>query len=166
MSDAPRPAWIIERKVARGEVKIGVLGWRFAAELNGKRMNLANNDIVAVDDLAVSRHTAHMVPTLRSGGYSHLLGGQVALLPGEARILKEVAVGTPEGLVLLRAKLVEALAKERDDETDVQDIISGLGHHGDERALRITPARKALNDFDARHPQVLAALTGKDGVSG
>ncbi len=162
MSDAPRPAWIIERKVARGEVKIGVLGWRFAAELNGRRMNLANNDIASVDDLASSRHTAHLVPTLRGGGYTHLLGGQVALLPGEARTLKEVAIGTPEGLVIHRAKLVEALAKETVDDTDVQDIISGLGHHGDEHALRITPARRALNDFDHKHPQVLAALTAKN----
>ena len=163
MSDAPRPVWIIERKVARGEVKIGVLGWRFAAELNGKRVNLANNDIVSVDDLAISRHTAHLVPTLRSGGYAHLLGGQIALLPGEARTLKDVALGTPEGLVLHRAKLVEALAKESADDMEVDDVITGLAQHGDERALRITPARRALNDFDHKHPQVLADLTKKGG---
>lgn len=163
MNDAPRPAWIIERKVSRGEVKIGVSGWRFAAELNGKRMNLANNDIADVNDLAVSRHTAHLVPTLRSGGYTHLLGGQVALLPGEARILKEVALGTPEGLTIHRAKLVEALAKEREDDTEVHDVITGLPQHGDERALRITPARRALNDFDHKHPEVLADLTKKNG---
>ena len=32
-----------------------------------------------------------------------------------------------------------------------------------ERALRITPARRALNDFDHKHPQVLAELTKKAG---
>lgn len=163
MSDGPRPVWIIERKIARGAVRIGVLGHRYVAELNGRRIALSHNDIVSVEDVAASRYTAHMAPTLRSGGYTHLLGGQVALLPGEARTLKEVAMGTPEGLGIHRAKLVEALETEKGEEMDVQDVISGLSHHGDEHALRITPARQALLDFDRRHPEVLAALKDRAG---
>lgn len=154
MSQTFRPTWIIERSVARGEVKIGVLGSRFAAELNGRPVKLANNGIASLEEIASSRFTAHMVPTLRGGGYTHLLGGQVALLPGEARTLREVAMGTPDGLVIHRAKLLEALEKEAVEEDGPVDINSGLAQHGDERALRITPARQALNAFDERHPQV------------
>lgn len=157
MSQTSRPTWIIERKVARGEVRIGVIGSRFAAELNSRRIPLANNDIATIQDIAASRYTAHMVPTLRDGGYSHLLGGQVALLPGEARILREVAMGTPEGLTIHRAKLLEALEKEPDDEPEIADVITGLANHGDERSLRITPARQALLDFDRRYPGVRTA---------
>lgn len=154
MSQTIRPTWIIERSVARGTVRIGVLGSRFAAELNGRMVKLANNDIASINDIAASRYTAHMVPALRDGGYTHLLGGQVALLPGEAKTLKDVAMGTPEGLLVHRAKLLEALEKEADDDDGPIDVISGLAQHGDERALRISPARQALNAFDERHPHV------------
>lgn len=161
------PVWIIERKIARGEVRVGVLGSRFVAELNLRRVPLANNDIVSLQDIAASRHTAHMVPTLRGGGYTHLLGGQIALLPGEAKTLKDVALGTPEGLAVHREKLVETLANETDDdiEAEAEDIISGLANHGDERAPRISPARQALLDFDRRHPQVLAGIVARRGTA-
>jgi hypothetical protein len=161
MSQTVRPTWIIERKIARGEVRIGVVGYRFAAELNGRRVPLANNDIASLQEIAASRHTAHMVPTLRDGGYSHLLGGQVALLPGEAKILKDVALGTPEGLVIHRAKLVEALEKEDPEDAAADATISGLGHHGDEHGAQVTPARQALIDFDRKHPQILAAIVAE-----
>ena len=154
MSQTIRPTWIIERKIARGDVRIGVVGSRFAAELNNRRIPLANNDIASIQDIAASRYTAHMVPTLRDGGYSHLLGGQVALLPGEARILKEVAMATPEGLAIHRAKLLKDLENEIDDDAEITDVITGLGNHGDEHSLRITPARQALLDFDRRYPGV------------
>jgi len=157
MSQSARPVWIIERKVARGELRIGVVGSRFVAELNLRRVALANNDIASLHDIAASRYTAHMVPTLRDGGYSDLLGGAIALLPGEAHMLKEVARGTAEGLAIHRAKLIEALDKESADDIEADDVITGLAQHGDERALRITPARQALNAFDARFPQVRAA---------
>ena len=158
MSQAAPPCWIIERQVARGEVRIGLVGRRLVAELNLRRIALTGNDIATIQEVASSRHTAHLFPTLRDGGYTHLLGGAVALLPGEARILKEVVNATPEGLVIHRVKLVEALEKEPPEDTDVDDVITGLAQHGDERALRITPARGALNAFDAAHPQVLAGL--------
>ncbi len=157
MSQTLRPTWIIERSIARGVVRIGVVGSRFAAELNGRAVKLAHNDIASINDIAASRFTAHMVPTLRDGGYTHLLGGQIALLPGEAKTLKEVAMGTPEGLLIHRAKLIEALEKESAEVEAPVDVITGLAQHGDERALRITPARQALNAFDERHPQVRAA---------
>ncbi len=158
MSQSVRPVWIIERAVSRGKVRIGVAGYRFVAELNLRRVPLANNDILTIQEIAASRHTANMYPTLRDGGYSHLLGGQIALLPGEAKMLKDVAMGTPEGLVLHREKLVEALPEDAEEQPEAEDIISGLGHHGDEHALRIGPARQALLDFDAKHPEILAAI--------
>jgi hypothetical protein len=158
MSQPPRPTWIIERGVARGTVRIGVIGWRFAVELNGRRLALANNDILSAQEVAASRHTAHLFPALRDGGYSHLLAGQIALLPGEAKILKDVALGTPEGLVIHRARLVEALQAEADEDASADEIVTGVEHHGEERASRVTPARQALLEFDQRHPQIRAAL--------
>ena len=157
MSQSARPTWIIERDVARGRVRIGVVGWRFVAELNLRRVALAHNDIYSVQDLAASRYTMRQATQLREGGYAHLLGGMIALLPGEARILNEVARGTPEGLAIHRTKLIEALEKETADEEEVDDVVTGLAHHGDEHALRVSPARQALLDFDAQHPQVAAA---------
>lgn len=162
-AQSPRPTWIIKRSVARGTVCIGVAGARFAAELNGRRLALANSDIVSIQDIAASRHTAHLVPALRDGGYSHLLGGQVALLPGELKILKDVIMGTPEGLAIHRAKLVEALLSENDDEHAAEDVVSSIDHHGDERTPRISPARQALLDFDRRHPQARATQSGTGG---
>ena len=157
MSQSARPTWIIERDVARGRVRIGVVGWRFVAELNLRRVALSHNDIYSVQDLAASRYTMRQATQLREGGYSHLLGGMIGLLPGEAKILNEVARGTPEGLVIHRAKLIEALEKEADDEEETDDVITGLAQHGDEHVLRVSPARQALLDFDAQHPQVAAA---------
>ncbi len=152
LSDSPRPVWIIERQVASGALRIGVAGWRYAAELNGRRLTLASNDIAGLHDIAASRHTARLVPALRDGGYTHLLGGQVGLLPGEAAMLKSVAQATPEGLALHRAKLVEALASDTPVHTDQET--SGLAQHGDETAPAVSPARQALLDFDRRHPNV------------
>lgn len=152
MSDNTRPVWIIDRRVASGPLRIGIAGWRYAAELNGRRLALTSNDILSLYDVAASRHTAKMVPALRDGGYSHLLGGLVGLLPGEAALLKSVALGTPEGLILHRAKLVEALASDPGSQTT--DIVAGLAQHGAEHAAAASPARQALLDFDRRHPHV------------
>jgi hypothetical protein len=156
------PVWIIERRVASGALRIGVQGYRYAAELNGRRIQFANNDILTLAEIAASRHTARLFPALRDGGYSHLLGGNVGLLPREADQLKSVALGTPEGLILHRAKLVEALKTDIDDRPTGgpaggpvdAPVLSGLAQHGDEAAREISLARQALRDFDNRHPQV------------
>lgn len=153
--------WLFERKIARGEVRIGAVGTRFVVELNGRRLKLANQDIAKLADLAASRHTAHLVAPLREGGYSHLLGGSVGLLAEEARMLTQVALGTPEGLRFRRAKLVEALAREREESEaadPVERLDTGIIHHAEDREAAISPARQALLDFDRAHPQVLAEL--------
>lgn len=161
MAMEPRPTWLFERKVARGEVRLGIIGTRFQAELNGRRLKLANNDIIALADLAASRHTVHLVAPLRDGGYSHLLGGSVGLLAAEAKMLKDVALATPAGLRFRREKLVEALASER-AERDAADpgdrLDTGLVHHAEDRDGQVSEARQTLLDFDRTHPQVLAAL--------
>jgi len=153
------PDWLFERKIARGEVRLGIQGTRFCAELNGRMLKLANNDIVKLADLAASRHTAHLVKPLRDGGYTHLLGGAVGLLPEEARMLHQVATGTREGLHFHRARLVEALERERAaraNEPAVQVIDSGIIHHADANESQVTAARQRLYDFDERHPTIQA----------
>jgi hypothetical protein len=72
-------------------------------------------------------------------------------------------MGTPEGLAIHRAKLVEALHHSTADGAAAEDLISGLAHHGDESAPHISPARQALLEFDRRHPQVLAAVAAARG---
>lgn len=161
------PDWLFERSVARGEVRLGIQGTRFQAELNGRMLKLANNDIVRLDDLAASRHTAHLVKPLRDGGYTHLLGGSVGLLPEEARVLREVATGTREGLQFHRARLVVALERERaqraiDGVREVQ-VDSGIIHHDEASESQVSAARQRLYDFDERHPKILAELQAKGG---
>lgn len=160
MTEIAYVTWLIERAVARGALRIGVVAGRVVAELAGKRLALPNTDILSLADIAAARATAAMARTLREGGYAHLLGGQVALLPGEARMLREAALGTAEGLALRRAKLVEALEKAR--AADVQPSSdpggnTGLAHHADGREAHISEARLALNAFDRAHPHVLAS---------
>ena len=157
--------WIIERPTGKGPVRIGVLVSRFVAELSGKPVELPHGDIVAVNDLAVSRATAHLVRPLRDGGYTHLLGGKIGLFQDEAATLKAVAQRTPEGLQIRRAKIVEAMERERDERPDTTEevAITGIGHHGDERAARISAAREALAAFDQTYPQVLASAGGARG---
>ena len=158
------PTWLFDRKVARGEVRIGILGTRFQAELNGRLLKLANNDLIKLADLAASRHTAHLVKPLRDGGYTHLLGGSVGLLPEEARMLHEVATGSREGLHFHRAKLVEALDRERAErvhETPRAQIDSGIIHHDEASESQVTEARQRLYDFDERHPKILAEIQAK-----
>ena len=163
MSQTARPNWIIERSVARGHVRVGVIGWRFVAELNDRRVRaLAHNDIASVQDLAASRYTVRQATQLREGGYSHLLGDRIGLLPGEARILREVANGTPEGLVIHRAKLIEALEKEKDDD-EVDEVVTGLTHHGDEHALRVRPGPPGAAGF---RPRASAGGGGNGGQTG
>ena len=160
------PDWLFERKIARGEVRLGIQGTRFQAELNGRMLKLANNDIVKLEDLAASRHTAHLVKPLRDGGYTHLLGGSVGLLPEEARMLREVALGSREGLHFHRAKLVEALERERaerDDRAPAERLDSGIIHHAEDRESQVSEARQRLYDFDERHPKILAELQAKGG---
>jgi len=159
MALEPFPTWLFERKIARGEVRIGAIGTRFVVELNGRRLKLANNDIVALADLAASRHTAHLVQPLRDGGYSHLLGGSVGLLAAEAKMLTAVALGTPEGLRFRREKLVEALDREREEranEPTTATLDTGVIHHADDREAQVSPARQALAEFDRAHPHVAA----------
>ena len=158
------PTWLFERKIARGEVRIGILGTRFTAELNLRLLKLANNDLIKLADLAASRHTAHLVGPLRDGGYTHLLGGSVGLLPEEARMLREVALGSREGLQFHRSKLVEALARERAErahERPQERLDSGIIHHAEDSESQVSEARQRLNDFDERHPKVLAELQAK-----
>jgi len=161
------PDWLFERPIARGTVRIGIQGTRFQAELNGRMLKLATNDIVRLDDLAASRHTAHLVKPLRDGGYTHLLGGSVGLLAEEARMLREVATGTREGLRFLRERLVEALDRERAqraiDGVHEERLDSGIIHHADDRESQVTPARQRLLDFDERHPKILAELQSRGG---
>lgn len=161
------PDWLFERGIARGTVRLGIQGTRFQAELNGRMLKLANNDILKLEDLAASRHTAHLVKPLRDGGYTHLLGGSVGLLAEEARMLREVATGSREGLHFHRAKLVEALEAERAqraiDGEAAAKVDSGIIHHDEANEARITPARQRLMDFDERYPKVLAELQAKGG---
>jgi len=160
------PTWLFERKVARGEVRLGIQGTRFQAELNGRRLKLANNDIVALTDLAASRHTAHLVKPLRDGGYTYLLSGSVGLLPEEARMLKQVALGTNEGLHFHRTRLVEAMERERAErahEGPEEKLDSGLVHHAEDRDSQVSAARQALLDFDEAHPKILAEVRAKGG---
>ena len=160
------PTWLFERKITRGEVRIGILGARFQAELNGRLLKLANNDIMKLVDLAASRHTAHLVGPLRDGGYTHLLGGSVGLLAEEARMLREVALGSREGLQFHRLKLVEALDRERAErafERPQERLDSGIIHHDEASESQVSEARQRLNDFDERHPAILAALQAKGG---
>ncbi len=159
-----QPTWLFERKIARGEVRIGITGTRFHAELNGRLLKLANNDVIKLADLAASRHTAHLVKPLRDGGYTHLLGGSIGLLPEEARMLLQVAVSSTEGLHFLRAKLVEALDRERAErihETPRQQVDSGIIHHDEASESQVSEARQRLYDFDECHPRILAAIQAK-----
>jgi hypothetical protein len=161
------PDWLFDRDIPRGKVRLGILGTRFQAELNGRMLKLANNDIVKLADLAASRHTAHLVKPLRDGGYTHLLGGSVGLLPEEARMLREVALGSSEGLHFHRAKLVEALEQERAqravDGAREERLDSGIIHHDEASESQVSPARQRLMDFDERHPRILAELQAKGG---
>ena len=45
------PDWLFERPIARGTVRLGIQGTRFQAELNGRMLKLANNDILKLEDL-------------------------------------------------------------------------------------------------------------------
>jgi hypothetical protein len=154
------PDWLFERKIARGEVRLGIQGTRFTAELNGRLLKLANNDIVKLANLAASRHTAHLVKPLRDGGYTHLLGGAVGLLPEEARMLHQVATGTTEGLHFQRARLVEALDRERAERALDRPVEarpdSGIIHHDEAQESQVSQARQRLHDFDERHPRIQA----------
>ena len=161
-----QPTWLFERKVARGVVRIGILGTRFQAELNLRLLKLGNNDIVKLTDLAASRHTAHLVGPLRDGGYTHLLGGSVGLLPEEARMLREVAMGSREGLHFHRVKLVEALEQERSERAHERPegrVDSGIIHHDEANESQVSAARQLLHDFDERHPKILAEVQAKGG---
>ena len=80
--------------------------------------------------------------------------GAYILLTADAEVLKRVAMCTPEGLVLHRAKLVEALKTDADATPEAGDLIAGLAQHGTEGAAAPGPARQALMEFDQRHPQV------------
>lgn len=157
MSEIAYTSWMVDRAVAKGRLRIGVLAGRVVAELAGRRLALPNTDILALADVAAARATAHLARALRDGGYSHLLGGQVALLPGEARLLREAALGTPEGLALRREKLVEALAAGQGGPAG-DTPATGLVHHTDGLEAQVSEARRALNAFDRAHPQVLAAI--------
>ena len=160
-----QPTWLFERRVARGEVRIGILGTRFQAELNGRLLKLANNDVIKLADLAASRHTAHLVKPLRDGGYTHLLAGSVGLLPEEARMLHQVATGSHEGLHFHRAKLVEALDRERAERPFERPAEarpdSGIIHHDEATESQVSEARQRLLQFDEAHPRILAEVRAK-----
>ena len=153
MEEAPRITWLIEREATRGLVRIGLLGRGLVAELAGKRVPLEGNDILSLVDIASSRRTAHLLGPLRDGGFTHLLGGKIALLPGEAPDLKGILLGTPEGLKLRREALLRMVAVE--GEAAPQDVVeTGIAHHAEDSEARLGHARRMLIDFDRAYPSV------------
>ncbi len=153
MSDQPRITWLIERQASRGLVRVGLLGRGLVAELAGKRVPLDGTEILSLAEIASSRRTAHLLGPLRDGGYTHLLGGKIALQPGEAPLLKNVLLGTPEGLQARRAALLAMVAQEG-DATFVEIADTGIAHHAEDSDARLGHARQMLMDFDRAHPPV------------
>ena len=155
MTEPPRITWLVERSAKAGELRIGLLGRALIAELAGKRVPLEGNDMASLAELASSRRTAHLLTPLRDGGYTHLLGGKIALLPGEAPMLQQVLLGTPEGLRTRRAALLAMVAREAEAETGPAEVVlSGIAHHAEESEAQVGHARRMLMDFDRAFPSV------------
>ena len=155
MTEPPRITWLGERSAKAGELRIGLLGRALIAELAGKRVPLEGNDMASLAELASSRRTAHLLTPLRDGGYTHLLGGKIALLPGEAPMLQQVLLGTPEGLRTRRAALLAMVAREAEADTGPAEVVlSGIAHHAEESEAQVGHARRMLMDFDRAVPSV------------
>ena len=155
MTEPPRITWLVERSAKAGELRIGLLGRALIAELAGKRVPLEGNDMASLAELASSRRTAHLLTPLRDGGYTHLLGGKIALLPGEAPMLQQVLLGTPEGLRTRRAALLAMVAREAEaDPGPAEVVLSGIAHHAEESEAQVGHARRMLMDFDRAFPSV------------
>ena len=158
MTELPRITWLIERQAKAGDLRIGLLGRALIAELAGKRVPLEGADMLSLADIASSRRTAHLLAPLRDGGFTHLLGGKIALLPGEAAMLKEVLLGTPDGLKIRRAALLAMVARETEHDTGAAEVVySGIAHHAEENEAQVGHARRMLMDFDRAFPSVRGA---------
>ena len=159
MSDQPRITWLIDRMATRGRVRVGLLGRNLVVALWDKQIPLDNNDMQTLDDLASSRRTTHLVPPLRDGGYTHLLGGKIGLLPGEAATLKAVLLGTPDGLRTRRQALLDMVAEEgKLEPTGPEAGETGIAHHAEATEAQIGHARRMLMDFDQAFPSVRGSM--------
>ena len=159
MSDQPRITWLIDRMATRGRVRVGLLGRNLVVALWDKQIPLDNNDMQTLDDLASSRRTTHLVPPLRDGGYTHLLGGKIGLLPGEAATLKAVLLGTSDGLRTRRQALLDMVAEEGKLEPAIPETgETGIAHHAEATEARIGHARRMLIDFDQAFPSVRGSM--------
>ena len=159
MSDQPRITWLIDRVATRGRVRVGLLGRTLVVALWDKQIPLDNNDMQTLDDLASSRRTTHLVPPLRDGGYTHLLGGKIGLLPGEAATLKAVLLGTPDGLRTRRQALLAMVTEEgKLDPTGPETGETGIAHHAEATEAQIGHARRMLMDFDQAFPSVRGSM--------
>ena len=159
MNDQPRITWLIDRMASRGRVRIGLLGRNLVVALWDKQVPLEGNDMQTLDDLASARRTAHLVPPLRDGGYTHLLGGKIGLLPGEAATLKAVLLGTPEGLRTRRQALLDMVAEEgRAEPASPETGETGIAHHAEATEAHIGHARRMLMDFDQAFPSVRGSM--------
>ena len=158
MTESPRITWLLERQAKAGELRVGLLGRALIADLAGKRVPLEGNDILSLAEIASSRRTAHLLTPLRDGGYTHLLGGKIALLPGEAPLLKEVLLGTPAGLKTRRTALLAMVAREAEQATGPAEVVlSGIAHHAEESEAQVGHARRMLMEFDRAYPSVRSA---------
>ena len=159
MNDQPRITWLIDRMASRGRVRIGLLGRNLVVALWDKQVPLEGNDMQTLDDLASARRTLHLVPPLRDGGYTHLLGGKIGLLPGEAATLKAVLLGTPEGLRTRRQALLEMVAEVgRAEPAGTVAGETGIAHHAEATEAQIPHARRMLMDFDLAFPSVRSSM--------
>lgn len=153
---------IVDRQVKQGRLTISIAERGYAVEIDGKHV-LDGRAIEAVSDLALATFepTKKMVAILRKAGFSHVMDRMVGLHLSEAAALEVARAMTPLGLKDQRARLANNLGGLRETAWNAQDRYVAndlLGRRPTDLTAQIEAARVALADFDAAHPEVIAAI--------
>jgi hypothetical protein len=161
---------IVSRQTAKGFVEVGIDLARggYLAMSDGKPVSLASTGIESVPELLGKPFSKAIGEALQKIGYTHCLGRRIGLYEAEAEQLvaayRAAADADPVTLRMRREALTRAISylleMAHDDHVASIEQASASGRYTkpEDRAAEIEKARTELAEFDAKHPEIAAAI--------
>ena len=160
---------IVTRQTAKGMIEISLdETGNFQARLDGKSVSLSIAGIQTVEELLSKPYNRATGEHLQKTGYTHLLGSKVAIHADEAAKLdaaaRQEAEINPNILRSRRERLVDEInylgdAAHEDHVASIERAsATGVYRKPADNSAALEKARAALADFDAAHPEIVAAI--------
>jgi hypothetical protein len=158
---------IVSRQGVNGLIEIGFEHGDYAATLDGKPVpHMSAAGIQSAEELlqSGSEYSRKLGAGLNQRGYTHVLGSVVGLYVAEVEQLRAAVAIDPVMLRRCRDSLTRdityLLDAAHEDHVSSIERASSTGKYSKpvDRKDEIAKARAALAEFDAKHPEIVAAI--------